>query len=311
MAHRFCSAGNANSSSAWHRIQIPGDLGVGYSDRLALEPGLAIIYSHYCPNVDLREPSGTQRDDRILAIAVSLEGRSCFEARQGQRIEFLAGRTVVGAYRNAQGERRYLAGETVRQVRLVADRAALGKYGFEHVLGENAASANTLRTVPSQPGIARLAATLARLHSQGGNRLNIQVAALTLLGEQCQQLSPAASRAMQASHPADRQRIRHAREIIETSYGQALTIAGLCAATGLNEFKLKQGFQDAFGTSPYRLLTEIRMRKAWELLASGERPSSVAYQVGFQHPSSFSAAFQRHYQRTPKSVGGHAGHTTS
>ena len=76
----------------------------------------------------------------------------------------------------------------------------------------------------------------------------------------------------------------------------------IIAATGSNEFKLKQGFRALFGTSPFRLLTEIRMQKAWELLESGRRVSSVADQVGYRHLSSFSAAFERHHGRTPKSV---------
>ncbi|MEG1770820.1 MAG: helix-turn-helix transcriptional regulator, partial [Comamonas sp.] len=68
------------------------------------------------------------------------------------------------------------------------------------------------------------------------------------------------------------------------------------------EFKLKQGFRELFGTSPHRMLTDIRMKKAWELLECGLRVSTVADRVGYRHLSSFSAAFERHYGRTPKSV---------
>ncbi len=52
------------------------------------------------------------------------------------------------------------------------------------------------------------------------------------------------------------------------------------------------------------MLTGIRMEKAWELLETGLHVSTVAYRVGYQHLSSFSAAFERHYGRTPKSVAG-------
>lgn len=60
--------------------------------------------------------------------------------------------------------------------------------------------------------------------------------------------------------------------------------------------------RELFGTSPHRMLTDIRMQKAWELLETGLHVSTVAYQVGYQHLSSFSAAFERYYSRTPKSV---------
>ncbi len=85
-------------------------------------------------------------------------------------------------------------------------------------------------------------------------------------------------------------------------YGRALTIPYLCAAVGTNEFALKQGFREVFGVSPHKMLVDIRMRKAQALLESGEPVSSVAYKVGFQHPSSFSAAFRRYFGCVPKSL---------
>jgi len=59
-----------------------------------------------------------------------------------------------------------------------------------------------------------------------------------------------------------------------------------------------------FGTSVYRMLMDIRMQKAWELLETGLLVSTVAYRVGYQHPASFSTAFAQYYGRTPKSVAG-------
>lgn len=93
-----------------------------------------------------------------------------------------------------------------------------------------------------------------------------------------------------------------ARDIMMHDFARPLTIAWLCTTVGTNEFKLKQGFRELFGTSPHRMLTAIRMQKALELLETGLQVSTVAYRVGYQHLSSFSAAFERYYSRTPKSV---------
>jgi AraC-like DNA-binding protein len=86
-----------------------------------------------------------------------------------------------------------------------------------------------------------------------------------------------------------------------------LTVQYLCLATGLNEFKLKQGFRALYGDSPMRLLTGMRMRRAWELLEGGCQVAQAAYQVGYRHPANFSAAFTRFHGRAPKSVFGKRG----
>ncbi|MFD2883666.1 helix-turn-helix transcriptional regulator [Pseudomonas lini] len=84
-----------------------------------------------------------------------------------------------------------------------------------------------------------------------------------------------------------------ARDILMSQFDRPLTVSYLCATLGTNEFKLKEGFRKVFGTSPHRMLTDIRMRKAWELLEAGMYVSTVAYKVGFQHLSSFSTAFEK------------------
>ncbi|QBR39981.1 AraC family transcriptional regulator [Kerstersia gyiorum] len=119
---------------------------------------------------------------------------------------------------------------------------------------------------------------------------------------------PAAPACAQTSklNPDDQEKILRAREILLNEYAQPLTIAYLSAAVGTNDFKLKQGFRELFDTSPYRLLTSVRMEKARELLEMGARVSTAAYQVGYQHLSSFSTAFERYYGHVPKSVA-HAG----
>ena len=51
-------------------------------------------------------------------------------------------------------------------------------------------------------------------------------------------------------------------------------------------------------------LTEMRMRRAWELLETGCQVAQAAYRVGYCHPANFSAAFTRFHGRAPKSVFG-------
>ncbi|WP_200768861.1 helix-turn-helix transcriptional regulator [Vibrio nigripulchritudo] len=147
----------------------------------------------------------------------------------------------------------------------------------------------------------RFAQALVHLHGSDAGILDLQIATLSLLAEQTRTFR-LPDITVGKLREDDQKRILHARDIMMREFARPLTIAWLCATIGTNEFKLKQGFRELFGTSPHRMLTDIRMQNAWELLETGLRVSTVTSQVGYQHLSSFSAAFERYYGRTPKSV---------
>jgi AraC-like DNA-binding protein len=296
----------STAGPGWQRSHIPEELGVGYVDRLPLAGGLSVAYSSYTPDRDLAEESVMERDTHSLTITIALQGRSVYRGRDGSAFDFLGGHTTVTAFRSSNGERRYLANEAVRQWRLIADAQVLRAYGLEHLLASarEHQGAHQLFHDRSSGAIQRLADTFTHLYTSARSPLDLQIAALTVLSEQARQIAPPSH--TPGWHARDEEPILQAREILLRHYDRALSVPYLCAAVGTNEFKLKQGFRALFGTSPHRMLIDIRMRKAWELLESGEYVSRVAYKVGFQHPSSFSAAFERYFGRTPKSVSGTA-----
>ncbi|MPT28633.1 MAG: AraC family transcriptional regulator, partial [Achromobacter sp.] len=145
------------------------------------------------------------------------------------------------------------------------------------------------------------AAAAAALAS-GADPLDTHIRALTLLSRQLRALAPppAPGRLSQA----DIARLERAHALMQAQMDRELTVQYLCLATGLNEFKLKQGFRALYGDSPMRLLAAMRMRRAWELLEGGCQVAQAAYQVGYRHPANFSAAFTRFHGRAPKSVFG-------
>jgi len=293
------------ATPGWTRTQIPADLGVGYADHRLLEDGLSVVMSNHVPNRHLQEDSVVDRPTEALTITVALQGRSCYRGRDGGRLDFLAGHTTVSRVRQAAGERRYLAHETVRQLRLIVAAPVLSRYGL-HALLQVATDGHACRQIfhgRSSNAVTQSARALARLHADGGTPLDLQIAALSLLSEQARQITPAPTST--AWRGRDLEQLHQARDILQRHYDRPLTVAYLCAAVGTNEFKLKEGFRAVFGTTPHRLLTDIRMRAARELLETGHPVTRVAQRVGFQHASSFSAAFQRHYGRSPKSVCGH------
>lgn len=300
--------------SAWQRVQLSEDLGACHTDYLRFDDGLTVAYTDYHPRHDLLEVRADAHAPSLVA-AIALEGESSNLGADGQRVDFIAGHSTVAAYDGRRGDRRFPAHRPIRQLRLIADASLLHRYGMADLLGDpghgpvigHQPAPRPLFQGKHSTAIRRLAETLVHLHHQNGSLLDTHIAALGLLSQQvspCIAQAPFQGKGNSKMRADEQDRILRARDIMLSHFDRPLTLAYLCAAVGTNEFKLKQGFRDLFGTSPYRLLTHIRMRKAWELLETGLPASTVGYQVGFQHPSSFSAAFERHYGRTPKSVAG-------
>lgn len=296
------SAPTCLGQTAWQRSQLPESLGTCFTDSLRLDDELTLVYFDYQSPYDLSSVSMLERSP-ALTVAIALEGRTSTIGADGTRFDFVPGHSTVSAYARVSGERRFPGNQPIRQLRLIAGESILHKYGLDGML-DGVRNDQPLHHVPSSKHgcvTQRLADSLVHLHDCTGSLLDIQVAALSLLAEQTRPFMPREAPCSGISSK-DQDRILRARDILMEHFDRSLTLGYLCTAVGTNEFKLKKDFREMFGTSPHRMLTEIRMEKAWELLETGLHVSTVAYRVGYQHLSSFSAAFERYYGRTPKSV---------
>jgi AraC-like DNA-binding protein len=296
------SAPTSPGRPSWQRSWLPEALGTCFVDRLALGDGLTVAYASYTPRVDLTEIGEIERE-RCLTVAVALEGRSSTVRADGRRFDFVAGHSTVAAYASVRGERRFPARQSVRQLRLIVEAPLLRRYGLEDLLDGAGDDPAARRPASGRHGgaVRRLADSLIHLRDQGGSLLDMQVCALGLLAEHVGPfVRPGA--ATGGMRPADQDAMLRARDLLSSQFDRPLTVAALCLAVGVNEFKLKQGFRAMFGTSPHRMLTDIRMKRAWELLETGLHVSTVGYKVGYAHLSSFSAAFERYHGRAPSTV---------
>jgi AraC-like DNA-binding protein len=97
------------------------------------------------------------------------------------------------------------------------------------------------------------------------------------------------------------QAIYMARTKMEENLKKEWTLKELTRLTGLNDYKLKTGFQQLYHSSPADHLRDIRMEKAWQLL-SGKKysVSQVAEEVGYTNLSAFSKAFKKYYNITAR-----------
>ena len=78
------------------------------------------------------------------------------------------------------------------------------------------------------------------------------------------------------------------------------TTSTLARRVGMSESKLKRAFKERFGTTVFEYGLECRMRHALELLrADSVSICQVAESVGYQHQTSFTAAFRDHFGFLP------------
>ena len=71
----------------------------------------------------------------------------------------------------------------------------------------------------------------------------------------------------------------------------------------LNEFKLRSGFKQYFGSTIYDYITRLRMEVARKLIVQESKNMyEVGIEVGFKHQASFTNAFKKYYGILPSEV---------
>lgn len=291
------------------RIQLPEDLGRCFHDFLELESGLGLGRLHYHPLQSLVEETNGPHRGRVMVVTIGLQGRSSYLGQDATRLEFQAGHTTITAFQAIPGERRYEAGDTVAQLRIVADEQLIRKYLGDtrtiQLFGNSRLNRLAFRA-GSPMTLSHAAALLRHLQAdqEAPSRLDLHIHALSLLNEQFNLLAPRQDAASCAMAPRDLERIEHARDMLAEHLDKPLTLDYLATTTGLNKNKLKEGFLHLYGSTPAELLLELRMRKAHALLEAGQQVSQAAWQVGYKYANNFTVAFTRYYGQSPKAIFG-------
>jgi len=94
--------------------------------------------------------------------------------------------------------------------------------------------------------------------------------------------------------------VMRARRHLEEHPDQRHTTASLAEELGVSERHLRRRFQEAFGKTPRRFLTEVRMRRAEELLRKTRLGiEEIALAVGYPDLGTFRRIFKRAFGVTP------------
>lgn len=138
----------------------------------------------------------------------------------------------------------------------------------------------------------------------GLKRLYFESVILQLLCYQCDQLFPLKYTPEPAGIKlSDRDKIFYARDILLSRLGDPPTLSALAVECQFNEFGLKKGFKQLFGTTVFGFVLQERMKNARYALYSGEKTiSEIAYDLGYAHPQHFHRVFKKCFGVTPKEM---------
>lgn len=137
----------------------------------------------------------------------------------------------------------------------------------------------------------------------GMKSLYLEVRTMELMLLQWQQFNAPAVPGKLPWRKEDLDKMYFAREILQQRIQDPPSLAGLARLCGLNEFKLKKGFREVFGTTVFGYFNTLRLEQAHQLLCNTSLSvSEIAYQTGWAHPQHFNRAFKRHYGITPGQV---------
>ena len=96
------------------------------------------------------------------------------------------------------------------------------------------------------------------------------------------------------------QRLRRAKDHIDSEYGARLPIASLAAGAGYVPAHFIHAFRAAFGEPPGRYRTRRRMERACHLLGSANLTvTEICHEVGFSSVGTFSTRFTELVGRSP------------
>ncbi len=92
-----------------------------------------------------------------------------------------------------------------------------------------------------------------------------------------------------------------ARQEIEENFGTVFGVAELCELVGISKEHLVRSFKECFGVTPGVYLTEVRIKRAHELVISTNYPLTlIATMCGFSSESYFGKVYRKFFGVTAK-----------
>ncbi|WPQ61826.1 AraC family transcriptional regulator [Chitinophaga sancti] len=101
---------------------------------------------------------------------------------------------------------------------------------------------------------------------------------------------------------SDIEKLHYAAGILARSYQEPPSLEELANKAQLNEYKLKAGFKQLYGTSVLNYALNLRLEQAQQMIKDTDKTiSEIAYELGYAHSQHFQRAFKKKFGITPNS----------
>lgn len=181
------------------------------------------------------------------------------------------------------------------------DLSSLGSFGKKILANEPAVLAENL---PTNPVMRRLIDDMLYCPFTGMvKKIFVESKVMELVSLVVHQAKGVITKENGDFRKDDMEKLHMAREIIVQRMHEPCSLMQLARLSGLNDFKLKKGFREVFGTTVFGYLLEERMNLGRRLLIEGQRSIlEISQEVGYKNATHFTAAFKRHFGYLPSDV---------
>ncbi len=94
-------------------------------------------------------------------------------------------------------------------------------------------------------------------------------------------------------------RVVQAKLFIDQHFDEDIDVAEIADEACFSKYHFIRLFKSIYGKTPHHYLTKVRIEHARLLLARGRPVTDVSLSVGFDSPTSFTAAFKKLTGKTP------------
>lgn len=295
-----------NKSCGQYSYQIPQELGSGHLKQLLSCENARIMEfdMNLLKQVELNGISGVPHIDMLFCLGDDLQ----WELPQtGKRFEMLSGESYMGTSEENVKRCIYPAKCDVKLIEIkmplkkmkdnidkICKDSGFYNYFSEKVWCDNLKITPSINAILHQMLKCPYEESLRYLYMEG----KLMELVAVYLNEVMYQ-SKGVSKSISLSKD-DIKSIYKAKNILDRSITQKITLSYLSKEVCLNEFKLKKGFKELFGMPVYTYLLDKRLELAKFFLEEKKfRVSDVANLVGYGNMSHFAAAFRKKYGVNP------------
>ncbi|MEO0573703.1 MAG: AraC family transcriptional regulator [Bacteroidota bacterium] len=176
---------------------------------------------------------------------------------------------------------------------------------FKKAIAERKTAVLSNQNYPITLGMYAIINEIIQCDRQGlFKRIFLESKVISLLLLQLEQIDSYNSKQLYKSlKKEDVEKMYAVKELLDVNFEHIETLNGLAKRVGTNEYTLKKGFKELFGTSVFQYWKGLRLQTAKVMLQEdGLSVQEVSRKVGYKNPQHFTTAFKRQFGVAPSKI---------